>query len=173
MKALAKRITITFAILTAPLILGMLITYQVIRIDWVSFMEIQPSFRAMEDPLPVPERSVPIQGAAYLPGAGTPLNPVPADQATVERGKELYKTSCYVCHGGGAGDGPVAAKLVRKPADLMGENVTQLSDGEIFLVITNGVKLSSSRITMPDLRENLSVGDRWDVVNYIRTLQQP
>lgn len=173
MKAMAKRITITFAILGAPLILGLLITYQIIRIDWVSFMEIQPSFRAMEDPLPLPERSVPIQGAAFLPGSGAPANPIAFDQASIGRGKDLYLSSCYVCHGGGAGDGPVAAKLVRKPADLTGENVKQLSDGEIFLIITNGVKLSTSSISMPDLRENLSVGDRWDVVNFVRSLQKP
>ena len=31
-----------------------LFTYDVIKIDWISFMEVQDSFRPMEDPLPVP-----------------------------------------------------------------------------------------------------------------------
>ena len=173
MSSLAKRITITFAIVIAILAVGQIFTQQLLTFNWISFMEIQPSFRAMEDPLPLPEGSVPIQGAAYLPGSGSPVNPTAADDASIERGKNLYRTSCLVCHGSGAGDGPISAKLVRKPANLTGENVKQLSDGEIFLVITNGVKISSSHITMPDLRENLSAGDRWDVVNYVRTLQQP
>jgi mono/diheme cytochrome c family protein len=172
-KGLLKRIAITLSIPLVILLVGMLFTYQIIPIQWVSSMEIQPSFRPMEDPLPVPPRSVPIQGAAYLPGAGNPANPVTADQASVERGKSLYVTSCYVCHGGGTGDGPVAEKLTRKPADLTGANVKALSDGEIFMVITSGVKFSDNQISMPDLRENLAANDRWDVVNYVRSLQQP
>jgi mono/diheme cytochrome c family protein len=172
-KGLFKRIFITLSIPAALLLVGLLFTYQVIPIHWVSTMEIQNSFRPMEDPLPVPERSVPVQGAAFLPGAGNPANPTPADAASVERGKQFFITSCYVCHGAGAGDGPVADKLTRKPADLTGANVQELSDGEIFIVITNGVRFSDNQISMPDLRENLAVNDRWDVVNYVRSLQQP
>jgi mono/diheme cytochrome c family protein len=172
-KDMLKRIVITLSIPLALLLVGLLFTYQVIPIQWVSSMEIQPSFRPMENPLPVPARSVPVQGAAYLPGAGNPANPVAADPASIERGKNLYVTSCYVCHGGGAGDGPVADKLTRKPANLTGVNVKELSDGEIFMVITSGVKFSNNQISMPDLRENLAANDRWDVVNYVRSLQQP
>ncbi len=173
MSGLAKRITITIGTFIAILALGLLITYQVIRIEWISFMEIQPSFRPMEDPLPVPARSVPIQGAAYVPDTGNPVNPIPSDPASLSRGQALYQVNCELCHGKqGKGDGPVAAKLVRKPADLTGPNVKPLSDGEIFLVITNGVQLpQGSTGGMPGLRENLTVSDRWDVVNFVRSLQ--
>lgn len=173
MSGLAKRITITLVILAAPLVLGLLITYQVIHIDWISFMEIQPSFRPMEDPLPVPVNSVPVEGAAYLPGTGNPLNPIASDQASLTRGGSLYAINCSLCHGEqGKGDGPVAAKLSRKPPDLVGLNVKELSDGEIFLVITNGVNLGVGFSGgMPPLRENLAVEDRWDIVNYLRSLQ--
>jgi len=172
-KGLFKRIAITLTVPLVILLVGLLFTYQIIPIHWVSNMEIQPSFRPMEDPLPVPAHSIPVQGAAYLPGAGNPANPVAADQASVERGKNLYVTSCYVCHGGGDGNGPIAEKLTRKPADLTGANVKELSDGEIFMVITSGVKFSDNQISMPDLRENLTANDRWDVVNYVRSLQKP
>ena len=40
----------------------MLFTYDVIKIDWVSFMGIQPSYKQMRDPLPVPAQSIPIEG---------------------------------------------------------------------------------------------------------------
>jgi hypothetical protein len=39
------------------------------------------------------------------------------------------------------------------------------SDGSIFLTISNGVEGK-----MPPLNENLLVTDRWDLVNFIRTL---
>jgi hypothetical protein len=43
--------------------------------------------------------------------------------------------------------------------------VQQNSDGALFLVISNGV---AGR--MPALNENFSVHERWDLVNFIRTL---
>ena len=65
----------------------------------------------------------------------------------------------------------MAEKLVRKPSKLTGINVTSLSDGEIFMVITNGViPPTGTKGGMPGLKENLAVGDRWDVVNYMRSL---
>jgi len=173
MNDLAKRITITLVLLAAPLVFGLLITYQVIHIDWISFMEIQPSFRPMENPLPVPGNSVPIEGAAYIPGTGNPINPIAADQASLTRGRTFYEVNCSLCHGEqGKGDGPVSEELVRKPPDLAGPNVTELSDGEIYIVITNGVNLGIGFSGgMPPLRENLELVDRWDIVNYVRSLQ--
>ncbi len=47
----------------------MIFSYDVIKIDWPSFMEIQPSYRQMENPLPVPEHSIPIEGSVYIPTA--------------------------------------------------------------------------------------------------------
>ena len=64
-----------------PLAFGLLITYDIVKIDWMSFMEIQPSYSPQEDPLPLPARSVPVQGAAYIPALGAPPNPVQADDA--------------------------------------------------------------------------------------------
>jgi mono/diheme cytochrome c family protein len=173
MSSLLKRILITLSLAALPLILGLLLTYQIIHIDWVSFMEIQPSYQTMEDPLPVPPRSVPVQGIAYVPGAGSPGNPISADQASLERGKLLYELNCNLCHGPqGKGDGSVAAELTRKPTDLTSDRIKAFSDGDIFLVITNGVNPGAGvKGGMPALRENLSVGDRWDVVNYVRSLQ--
>jgi hypothetical protein len=45
-----KRIVIVLALLSMPLIVGLLFTYDIVKIEWISMMEIQPSFRAQEDP---------------------------------------------------------------------------------------------------------------------------
>jgi mono/diheme cytochrome c family protein len=173
MNSRAKRIIITLVVLTIPLVIGLLFTYEVIKIDWISFMEIQPSFRAMEDPRPLPVGSVPVQGAAYLPGPDAPLNPVTANAQSIERGKMFYDLNCALCHGSLAkGDGSLAKPLKRKPPDLTSPHVVALADGDIFMIITNGLApVPGFKGGMPALRENLSVGDRWDVVNYLRTLQ--
>ena len=148
----------------------MLFTYDVIKIDWPVFMEIQPTFKQMENPLPPPDRSIPVEGAIAIPNLGAPENPVPADEVSVARGAELFAIHCQMCHGvGGEGNGTVAAFLIKfKPANLTLPVVQDKSDGALFLTITNGV---TDR--MPPLNENLTVRERWDVVNYIRTLRAP
>lgn len=178
---LFKQLLVVFAalaVLTAGL---MIFAYDVIKIDWVVFMELQESFDDQEKPLAVPARSIPVEGAAYLPGLGEPENPVPADEASIARGAQLYQTHCAMCHGDTAqGTGTVAAFLVKKkPADLTSEVVQAKSDGSMFLTITNGIWNPNNTLfpetqfsgQMPPLNENLTVRERWDVVNYLRTLK--
>ncbi len=157
--------------LTLGILFGIieLFMFDVIKIDWVSFMEIQPSYRPMEDPLPPPSRSVPIEGAIAIPGMGAPENPTVADADSLARGAELYAINCQMCHGiTGEGNGSVAPFLIQfKPANLTTEVTQSQSDGSIFLTISNGV---DGR--MPALNENLTVSERWDVVNFIRTLKK-
>lgn len=143
-----------------------LFSYDLVKLDWVSFMEIQPSYKPMEDPLPVAVHSVPVEGAAFVSGMGAPVNPVAVDDISLQRGAQLYNINCAICHGsGGMGDGVISTFLTVKPADLTSEPVQTLSDGALFLTVSNGVTGN-----MPALNENLSVRDRWDVVNFVRTL---
>ena len=168
LSVILRRLGILF--LAALVVVGIMMIFSndVIKIDWPSFMKIQPSFRPMDDPLPVPAQSIPVEGPAYIPNMGAPTNPVPADDASLGRGAELFNINCAVCHGvDGKGNGPVAAYLQnKKPADLTSPAVQFLSDGAIFMGITNGMPGA-----MPALNENLTVRERWDVVNFIRTLK--
>ncbi|HET6822659.1 MAG TPA: c-type cytochrome [Anaerolineales bacterium] len=155
-----------FTVLAILLAVVLLFTYDVIKVEWISFMEIQPSHRQMEEPLPVPARSIPIEGPVSIPGMLPPENPVEADEASIARGSELFEIHCRMCHGQTAeGNGPIAPFLANKPANLTSPIVQSKSDGSIFLTITNGVEGK-----MPPLNENLLVHDRWDLVNFIRTL---
>ncbi|MBE0687062.1 MAG: hypothetical protein IH585_13820, partial [Anaerolineaceae bacterium] len=43
-----KKLILVMGALVTPLIIGLLFTYDVIKIDWISFMEIQASYRPME-----------------------------------------------------------------------------------------------------------------------------
>lgn len=168
LNVILKRFAILF--LVVGILFGglMLFSYDVIKIQWVSFMGIQPSYRQMRDPRPVPARSIPVEGPAFIPNVGAPDNPVPADQASLARGAELFQINCALCHGAdGKGSGPIAAFIVNKPADLTGFLVRSLSDRAIFAAISNGVPGR-----MPALNENLTVRERWDVINYIRSLQK-
>lgn len=146
----------------------MLFTYDIIKIDWPSFMEIQPSFRPMENPLPPPGRSIPVEGPVSIPGMGAPENPTAADEASITRGAELFAIHCQMCHGAtGEGNGSVAAFLIKyKPANLTTDVVQSKSDGSFFVTISEGLEGK-----MPPLNENLTVSERWDVINFLRTLK--
>jgi mono/diheme cytochrome c family protein len=162
-----KRAAILLGALVVVIGAVLILAYDVVKIDFISFMEIQPAFNPQENPLPVPVNSIPIEGAAYIPGLGAPDNPVEADDISIERGRVLFEINCVQCHGAaGEGNGVIANFLVnKKPANLTAEATQNKSDGTLFLTISNGVPEA-----MPALNENLTVRDRWDVVNYLRTL---
>jgi len=178
---LFKQLVVVFAVLGVLVGVLMIFTYDVIKIDWVVFMEIQPSYGTQEDPLEVPSQSIPVEGAAYIPGAGAPINPVPADEISIARGAQLFSIHCQMCHGeAGEGNGTISAFLVKKkPANLTSEIVQSKSDGSLFLTISNGIYNPDNTLfpgvefsgQMPPLNENLTVRERWDVVNFIRTLK--
>ncbi len=160
---------LTIVLLTVALGVGglMLISYDIIKLEWISFMEIQESYGPMEAPLPVASRSIPIEGAAFVPGQGSPSNPVEADDVSIARGSQLYAINCAMCHGAaGEGNGLIGGALVNPPANLLSDVTQGKPDGTLFLTISNGVPGR-----MPSLNENLTVRDRWDVVNYIRWLK--
>jgi mono/diheme cytochrome c family protein len=163
-----KRLAMIFLAVGVLFGILMLFSYDVIKLEWPSFMEIQPSFKQMEDPLPPPSRSIPVEGAVAIPNMGAPANPVAADDVSIARGAELFAINCQLCHGAtGEGNGPVAPFLENfKPANLTGPLLKAMSDGAIFMTISQGVPNR-----MPALNENLTVRERWDVVNYVRTLQ--
>lgn len=131
----------------------------------------QPSFQPQEAPrLAAPAGSVPITGVepVYQGVDGTGINnPIPRDEASIALGRGLYDINCAMCHGQqGRGDGAVAPAYVPPPADLTTSRVQGLSDGDIFLRITNGFS------TMPAFRRQLAPEERWHIVNYVRTLGQ-
>jgi len=167
---LLKQLFVVFVVLAVLGSVLMLFSYDVIKLQWVSFMGLQPSYGNMEQPLPVPERSIPVEGPAYIPGMGAPANPVPADATSIARGAELYALHCQMCHGVKFdGRGPVGNLLnPYHPANLTLPAVQNKSDGSLFLTLTLGVEGR-----MPALNENLTVRERWDVVNFLRTLAAP
>lgn len=150
----------------------LIFSFEIIKVEWITFMEIQPSYKPMENPLPVANRSIPIEGPAYIAGQGAPANPVEADETSIERGRVLYSINCSQCHGPNAdGNGVLAGALVFQPANLGGDVVQSKPDGSLFLTVSNGIQGANGQIHMPALNENLTVRDRWDVVNYLRTVK--
>jgi len=94
-------------------------------------------------------------------------NPVKASAKaqSSKRGAKIFKTRCMICHGThGKGDGIGGKALIPKPQNLRLKMVQSQTDGEIFWKITNG------RNDMIKWGPILSEEQRWDLVNYVRTL---
>jgi len=95
-------------------------------------------------------------------------NPVSAkkQKASAKKGAATFKKFCVACHGAkGMGDGPGSKALTPKPANLTSLRVQDQKDGEIFWKISNG------RGPMIKWDPIIKESDRWDLVNYIRTLK--
>lgn len=162
-----KRLTIAGLILLIGVVVLEMFSYDVLKFNWITFMQVQTNYQPMEDPLPIITDTIPLEGAAYSLILGVPPNPVTPDQTSIERGAELFSINCVLCHGtGGKGDGPVASHLENKPFDLTSFPIHYFTDGGIFYNISTGVPEK-----MPALNDNLTVRERWDVVNYVRTLK--
>lgn len=90
----------------------------------------------------------------------------PATPQSIADGQQVYQQNCLVCHGPGArGDGPLAATLNPRPVDLV-VHVPQHSDAQLESWISDGVPGSA----MPAWMGKLSDQQRWDVLNYLKTL---
>jgi len=137
--------------------------------DWRTDMWYQQSVRPEDAPRPQPEHSIPLGSPAPIADrdeADDLKNPVKADEASVQRGRALFAERCACCHGpSGHGGGPVS-KLFPPAPDLAYQTVVARSDGFIYGTITLGGR------AMPSQREGLSLKDRWDLVNTVRSIQK-
>jgi mono/diheme cytochrome c family protein len=101
-------------------------------------------------------------------GAALPVDQarVPREQS-IERGGELYRINCVCCHGAaGAGDGPVGLRGFPPATSLLTGKSPQMKDGQLFHILTYG------QANMPSFAGQLSPSRRWDVINYVRRLQE-
>lgn len=92
-------------------------------------------------------------------------NPVAVSESSIAAGQKIYLKRCLACHGKtGNGDGPDAADLGIHPAKLSDPAIVAEADGALFWKITVGKK------PMPNYGSRLSPTERWNVINYLRTL---
>jgi putative copper export protein/mono/diheme cytochrome c family protein/peroxiredoxin len=86
---------------------------------------------------------------------------------SVVAGQALYLQHCAACHGeAGYGDGPAAAALRPRPADLTAPHTADHTAGDLFWWLTHGIRGSA----MPGFADRLSAEARWDVINFLRVL---
>jgi len=93
--------------------------------------------------------------------------PTAITKASLKRGRERFDIYCAPCHGRvGDGRGIMIQYQYAPPPSFHNERVRRMSDGEVFDIVTNGVR------NMPSYKHQLPVDDRWAIIGYLRALQR-
>lgn len=103
--------------------------------------------------------------AAAIPSSAKQVkNPLPASAEVVGEGMEHFADHCAICHGNdGSGDTEIGRSLYPRVPDMRKPATQELSDGELFYIIENGVRLTG----MPAWGHE-SPDDNWKLVHFIR-----
>lgn len=113
-----------------------------------------------------------------IPGnARLTQNPV-LDSPEIQREARLhFADHCAICHGNdGSGDTLIGNGLYPKPPDLRKPATQELSDGELFWIIENGVRFTGMPAFGGNAEHNHGGGnhgggqDSWKLVHFIRHL---
>lgn len=101
--------------------------------------------------------------------ARSTMNPVALSPEVLASARAHFADHCATCHANdGSGDAPIGRNLYPKAPDMRKAETQSLSDGEIFYIIHNGIRLTG----MPawgggDARQDQ---DSWMLVHFIRHL---
>ena len=93
-------------------------------------------------------------------------NPIRFSEASVDRGKKVFKTQCALCHGEkGDGKGDLAKEMALTLPDFTNPDaLAKRTDGELFTIIGTGKE------PMPSQKGRMTEPQLWNLVNYLRAL---
>lgn len=96
-------------------------------------------------------------------------SPTGFSAASILVGQQLYPGNCAACHGAeGHGDGPAAAALRIKPANLTAAHVLGHSDGEMIWWLGHGIDDPDGGVAMPGFASHLPEAALWSLIDYVR-----
>ncbi len=137
--------------------------------NWPASMEQGPAPLSQQEVRLPPPMAVPVGGIETVDDredVEDHKNPFATDPQSATRGADIFARACIQCHGrDGHGGGPVSQKMPPAP-DLRYITVCRRTDGFIYGTLTAGGR------AMPSLREGLTKGERWDLVSFVRQIQQ-
>jgi len=96
-------------------------------------------------------------------------NPLPETHETLADARSHFADHCAVCHGNdGKGQTTLGRHLYPRAPDMSLEATQSLSDGELFAIIENGIRLTG----MPGWGDGTAESARgsWSLVHFIRHL---
>jgi mono/diheme cytochrome c family protein len=137
-------------------------------VAWAAWTVRSHGFSARAKPLPYEELVARrLRGLASEPGAKVLKNPFEATELAIAEARDHFADHCAVCHGN-SGDGKtqISAGLYPPVPDMRQAATQDLSDGELFYIVKNGIRFTG----MPGWGG--SDEDNWKLVLFVRHLPQ-
>ena len=95
-------------------------------------------------------------------------NPVPLTPEILVEARRHFADHCATCHANdGSGDTEIGQMLYPKAPDMRQPDTQSLSDGELYFIIHNGIRLSGMPAWGPESEHD---HDSWALVHFIRHL---
>jgi mono/diheme cytochrome c family protein len=110
-----------------------------------------------------------VRGLAVARRARDLVNPVPRSPQAIAAGLAHFADHCASCHANdGSGNTELGRNMFPRAPDMRRAPTQQLSDGELFWIIENGVRFTG----MPGWRTGDRAGEEasWRLVHFIRYL---
>ena len=110
-----------------------------------------------------------MRGLAIPRGERDLKNPIANSDAVFASGLAHWADHCAACHGNdGSGDTEIGIGMYPKPPDMRRAPTQELSDGSLFYIIENGIRLTG----MPAWGDGTagSAEGSWHLVHFIRRL---
>jgi mono/diheme cytochrome c family protein len=96
-------------------------------------------------------------------------NPVKATPETLAKALPHYRAMCLTCHGAGTVDPSAIGEGLNPPApDLTQPSVQKRTDGELFWLIQNGIRMTG----MPAFGPTHKDDELWELVAFLRHLPE-
>jgi mono/diheme cytochrome c family protein len=123
-------------------------------------------FSAKEQPSNVEEFLAKRVRALAMPAdAKARANPLPLSVENLKAARSHWAEHCAACHAlDGSGEADLGKNMYPKAPDMRQPGTQQLSDGEIFYIIQNGIRFTG----MPAWASEHSDEDSWRLVHWIR-----
>tara|TARA_A100001015_G_scaffold271376_1_gene324897 strand:+ start:1142 stop:1675 length:534 start_codon:yes stop_codon:yes gene_type:complete len=124
--------------------------------------DFQPKLKAQSDPYLVPENTTQFQADPEK----LSLNQFDIDERFVKNGQKNYNIYCAACHTKtGNGTKSIISQNGWVVSNILEDITVNKSDNELYTIIHNGIR------SMPGYGKKLSSQEVWEVVIYVRALQ--
>ncbi len=108
-----------------------------------------------------------LRNRAIPSAARAAANPIPASPQAIAAGLAHFADHCATCHANdGSGQTAIGRNLYPRAPDMRRPKTQELTDGELFYIVENGVRLTG----MPAWGAPGSAEGTWHLVHFIRHL---
>jgi mono/diheme cytochrome c family protein len=108
------------------------------------------------------------RGMAIPADAREMKNPLPLTPELMQEARRHFADHCSSCHANdGSGNTEIGRNLYPKAPDMRQQRTQSLSDGELYFIIHNGIRLSGMPAWGPASGPD---NDSWSLVHFIRRL---